>query len=60
MVWYSHLFKNFQEFVVIHTVKGFGIVNKVEVDIFLELSCFFLLLELLLFLELFCFFLLQE
>ena len=41
MVWYSHLLKNFPQFVVIHTVKGFGIVNKVEVDIFLELSCFF-------------------
>ena len=41
MVWYSHLFKNFPEFVVIHTVKGFGIVNKAEVDVFLELSCFF-------------------
>ena len=41
MVWYSHLFKNFPEFVVIHIVKGFGIVNKAEVDIFLELSCFF-------------------
>ena len=41
MVWYSHFFKNFPEFVVIHTVKDFGIVNKVEVDIFLELSCFF-------------------
>ena len=40
MVWYSHLFKNFQ-FVVIHTVKGFGIVNKAEIDVFLELSCFF-------------------
>ena len=40
MIWYSHLFKNFPEFVVIHTVKGFGIVNKAEVDIFLELSCF--------------------
>ena len=40
MVWYSHLFKNFQ-FVVIHTVKGFGIVNEAEVDVFLELSCFF-------------------
>ena len=39
--WYSHLFKNFPEFVVIHTVKGFGIVNKAEVDVFLELSCFF-------------------
>ena len=41
MVWYSHLFKNFPEFVVVHTVKGFDIVNKAEVDVFLELSCFF-------------------
>ena len=41
MVWYSHLFQNFPQFVVIHTVKGFGIVNKVEVDAFLEHSCFF-------------------
>ena len=41
MVWYSHLFKNFSQFVVIHTVKGFGIVNKAEVDVFLDLSCFF-------------------
>ena len=41
MVWYSHLLKYFPQFVVIHTVKGFGIVNKVEVDVFLELSCFF-------------------
>ena len=41
MVWYPHLFKNFPQFVVIHTVKGFGIANKVEVDVFLELSCFF-------------------
>ena len=41
MAWYSHLFKNFPQFVVIHTVKGFGIVNKAEVDVFLELSCFF-------------------
>ena len=41
MVWYSHLVKNFQQFVVIHRVKGFGIVNKAEVDVFLELSCFF-------------------
>ena len=41
MVWYSHLLKNFPEFVVIHTVKGFDIVNKAEVDVFLELSCFF-------------------
>ena len=40
MVWYSHLFKNFPQFVVIHTVKGFGIVNKAEVEVFLELSCF--------------------
>ena len=40
MVWYSHLFQNFPQFVVIHTVKGFGIVNKAEVDAFLELSCF--------------------
>ena len=41
MVWYSHLLKNSPQFVVIHTVKGFGIVNKAEVDVFLELSCFF-------------------
>ena len=41
MVWYSHLFKNFPQFVVNHTVKGFGIDNKAEVDVFLELSCFF-------------------
>ena len=41
MVWYSHLFHNFPQFVVIHTVKGFDIVNKAEVDVFLELSCFF-------------------
>ena len=41
MVGYSHVFKNFQQFVVIHMVKGFGIVNKAEVDVFLELSCFF-------------------
>ena len=41
MVWYSHLLKNFPQFVVIHTVKGFGIVNKAEVEVFLELSCFF-------------------
>ena len=40
VVWYSHLFQNFQ-FIVIHTVKGFGIVNKAEIDVFLELSCFF-------------------
>ena len=41
MVWYSHLFQNFPQFIVIHTLKGFGIVNKAEIDIFLELSCFF-------------------
>ena len=41
MVWYSHLFQNFSQFVVIHTVKGFGIVNKAEIDVFLELSFFF-------------------
>ena len=41
MVWYSHLFQNFPQFDVIHRVKGFGIVNKAEVDVFLEFSCFF-------------------
>ena len=41
MVWYSHLLQNFPQFIVIHTVKGFVIVNKAEVDVFLELSCFF-------------------
>ena len=40
MVWYSHLLKNFPQFTVIHTVKGFGIVNKAEIDAFLEFSCF--------------------
>ena len=40
MVWYSHLFQNFPQFIVIHIVKGFGIVNKTEIDVFLELSCF--------------------
>ena len=40
-LWYSHPFKNFLQFVVIHTVKGFGMVNKAEIDVFLELSCFF-------------------
>ena len=40
MVWYSHLLKNFPQFIVIHTVKGFGIVNKAEIDVFLELSRF--------------------
>ena len=41
MAWYSHLFMNFPQFVVIHTVKGFGVINKTEVDVFLELFCFF-------------------
>ena len=41
MVWLSPLFQNFPQFIVIHTVKGFGIVNKAEIDVFLELSCFF-------------------
>ena len=41
MVWYSHLFQNFPQFIVIHTVKGFGIVNKAEIDVFLEFFCFF-------------------
>ena len=41
MVWYFHLFQNFPQFIVIHSVKGFGIVNKAEIDVFLELSCFF-------------------
>ena len=41
MVWYSHLLKNFPQFIGIHTVKGFGIVNKAEIDVFLELSSFF-------------------
>ena len=41
MVWYSHLFQNFPQFIVIHTVKGFGIVNKAEIGVFLELSSFF-------------------
>ena len=41
VVWYCHLFQNFPRFIVIHIVKGFGIVNKAEVDVFLELSCFF-------------------
>ena len=42
MVWYCHLLKNFPQFVVIHTVKGFSIVSEAEVDVFLEFSCFFL------------------
>ena len=41
VVWYSHLFQNFPQFIVIHTVKSFGLVNKAEIDVFLELSCFF-------------------
>ena len=41
VVWYSHLFQNFPQFIVIHTVEGFGIVKKAEIDVFLELSCFF-------------------
>ena len=41
MVWYSHLLQNFSQFIVIHTVKGFGIVNKAKIDVFLEFACFF-------------------
>ena len=41
VVWYSHLFQNFPQFIVVHTVKGSGIVSKAEIDVFLELSCFF-------------------
>ena len=41
VVWYFHLLQNFPQFIVIHTVKGFGIVNRAEIDVFLELSCFF-------------------
>ena len=41
MVWYAHVFQNFPQLIVIHTVKGFGIVNKAEIDVFLEISCFF-------------------
>ena len=41
VVWYAHLLKNFPQFIVIHIVKGFGIINKAEIDVFLELSCFF-------------------
>ena len=41
MVWYSHLFQNFPQFIGIHTVEGFGVVNKAEIDVFLELSCSF-------------------
>src|SRR5574337_667318 len=41
VVWYSHVLQNFSQFIVIHTVKAFGIINKAEIDVFLELSCFF-------------------
>ena len=41
MVWYSHLFQDFPQFIVIHTAEGFGVVNKAKIDVFLELSCFF-------------------
>ena len=41
VIWYSHFFQNFQQFTVIYTVKGFGIINKAEIDVFLELCCFF-------------------
>ena len=41
MLWYAHLLKNLPQFIVIHTVKGFGMVSKAEIDVFLELSCFF-------------------
>ena len=41
VIWYAHLIQNFPQFIVIHIVKGFGIVNKAEIDVFLELSCFF-------------------
>ena len=47
VVWYAHLFQNLPQFIVIHTVKGFGIVNKAEVDVFLELSCFSMIQQLL-------------
>src|SRR5574339_208890 len=41
VIWCSHLFQNFPQFIMVHTVKGFGVVNKAEIDVFLELSCFF-------------------
>ena len=41
MVWYAHLFQNFPQLIVIHTIEGFGVVNKAEIDVFLEVSCFF-------------------
>ena len=49
VVWCSHLFQNFQQFIVIHTVKGFGIVNKAEIDVFLELSFFLMIQQMLAF-----------
>ena len=45
VVWYPHLFQNFRQFIVIHTVKGFGIVNKAEIDVSLEFFCFFLMIQ---------------
>ena len=47
MIWYSHLFQDFPQFIVIHTVNGFGIVNKAEIDVFLELSCFLMIQQML-------------
>ena len=43
VVWYSHLFQHFPQFIVIHTVEGFGVVNKTEVEVFMELSCFLMI-----------------
>ena len=45
MVWYSHLWKNFPQFVVVHTVRGFSVVNEAEVNVFLEFSCFFFMIQ---------------
>ena len=47
VVWYSHLFQNCPQFIVIHTVKGFGLVNKAEIHVFLELSCFLMMQQML-------------
>ena len=47
MVWYSHLFKNFPQFAVIHMIKGFGVVNEADVDVFLQLSCFSMIQQML-------------
>ena len=47
VVWYAHLFQNFPQFIVIHIVKGFGMVNKAELDVFLELSCFSMIQQML-------------